>query len=295
MAPRSYQCYEIEKSSGGKRTIFNPSRRTKALHYAILNIVLRDLRVHPSAAAYESGRSIIKNAEVHARLTHSVRVDLSNFFPSICPNDLLERLKSVRPQMSDEEAQFLTKALFVEYRRGRVGLAVGAPSSPKISNFVMVDIDTALTGFAASRCGEYTRYADDLIFSSDVKTDLKKFVAKVEEVLANSDSPRLRINHKKTVYAFPNSHRAVTGLVITREHKITIGRHNKRYIRKLLFELGQGTLDIRHEKFLRGYLAFVRNVEPDFLNKMALRYGAALLQRARCGRTPFVMSAATGS
>jgi RNA-directed DNA polymerase len=74
--------------------------------------------------------------------------------------------------------------------------------------------------------------------------------------------------------------------VITPKHAISIGRHNKRHVRKLLFDLSRNALDGERLQYLKGYLAFVENVEPDFLNKMALRYGAGLLALARQGRAP---------
>jgi RNA-directed DNA polymerase len=195
-------------------------------------------------------------------------------------------MKTCRPGISPEEEEFVTKALFVDYNPGRTGLAVGAPSSPKASNAVMWTIDASLTGYAVSRQACYTRYADDLVFSTNSRGESRKFVDEVENLLSRTPSPALRVNRRKTIYASPTTRHAVTGLVITPKHAISIGRHNKRHVRKLLFDLSRNALDGERLQYLKGYLAFVENVEPDFLNKMALRYGAGLLALARQGRAP---------
>ncbi|MGA2267668.1 MAG: retron St85 family RNA-directed DNA polymerase [Bryobacteraceae bacterium] len=283
MAPKTYRRFCIKKSSGGHRAIYHPSGPTKALQYALINLLLDKLPVHSSASAYHRGCSIVANARAHASFAYSVRLDFSNFFPSIRPEDLLCRVTRVFGDISPESAEFVTSALFVRYASGQMGLAVGAPSSPAASNATMIDIDQALSAFALARGGCYTRYADDLVFSTNVKSETAGFALEVQHVLAGTASPSLRLNVRKTKYSSRASRRIVTGLVITPEGTVSVGRHNKRFVRKLLFDLSNDVLDKRSATYLKGYLAFLQDVEPDILNKLALRYGGAVVDRAKRG------------
>lgn len=247
------------------------------------NLVLNELPVHMSAQGYVRLRSILSNVRVHSHFAYSVRVDLSNFFPSIRPEDVLQVVERRMGKLSPQAAQFITDALFVEYRSGCKGLAVGAPSSPAASNAVMFGIDSALTAFAIARNGCYTRYADDLVFSTDSKGESARFVEEVDRVLSTTLCPRLHINRRKTSYSSRATRRVITGLVVTPDSAVSVGRRNKRFVRKLLFDLSENRLDSDSSGYLQGYLGFLKGVEPDVLNKFALRYGAGLLDRARGG------------
>jgi RNA-directed DNA polymerase len=291
-APVSYKRYSIPKSSGGRRIIHQPTAKTKALQHALMETILPALPVHPVAAAYVRGNQspLLKNALQHAKSAaqdvvyrYSVRIDFRDFFPSIVPDDLIVCLRAVKA-LSDEDESFLRNSLFVQYRRKVFGLAVGAPSSPMISNAVMFSLDRELYAWASARGGVYTRYADDLVYSSNVIGDCAEFVARLEVLLKRTKSPCLTMNRRKTVYSSLATRRRITGLIVTPDGKVSVGRRNKRYLRKLLHKLRHGRISKERRAFLRGYLAFVRDVEPDLVNSLAIKFTAALLREAVSNR-----------
>lgn len=285
-APTSYKRYFISKKRGGKRAIFHPSKLTKSLQYAFIETILSELPVHHCAAAYVRGvkSPLLKNAKEHSVYPYSVRIDFTDFFPSITPNDLIVIIKKTvkYKNISDEDETFIANALFVTQPRGHLGLAIGAPSSPIISNIVMFEVDEKLTKLSAAISSDsvYTRYADDIVFSTAQKGNCALFFSGCKDVINRITSPKLAINSKKTSFSSKGNRRVITGLYICPSGDVSIGRINKRYIRKLLFELKKELLPEEKKKYLSGYLSYILDVEPDFYNRLAIKYGADLVRIA---------------
>lgn len=286
-APRTYRHYQIPKKKGGSRTIHHPSRQTKAMQYALIELLLRQLPVHDNAIAYRRGiRSpLVANARAHVEFRYSVRVDFTEFFHSIHPEDLERVIESQTIRLSAEDLRFIENCLFVHTSGTNRGLAIGAPSSPLVSNIVMYDLDGSLARLASSTSNPaaYTRYADDVFFSSNVRGACLRFYERMRRILEQTASPRVRINESKTIFSSRGTRRVVTGIFIRPDGGISLGRSNKRYIRKLIFDLQRGSLPPEAATYLCGYLAFVLDVEPDFYNRLSLKYGAEILEQAmRC-------------
>jgi RNA-directed DNA polymerase len=292
-APRTYRRYLVPKRSGaGMREIFHPSKETKALQYALLQTVLPGLPVHDAAVGYIRGlRSpLLCNAQAHSGFRFTVRLDFQDFFPSITPDDLLRRLRAIEEwdPTDKKDRDFLTDALFIDFRHSRF-LAIGAPSSPAISNAVMIDLDRYLEGWAIEHNGRYTRYADDILYSTNEKGGCHKFAECVAAKIATMESPDLMLNEDKTLYMSRGTRRSVTGLIVTPEGDVSVGRSRKRYLRGLIYRYGkylagEGEFDEGLSDSLRGLLAFVLDVEPAFFNRLAQRYGAKVVNSALHGR-----------
>lgn len=289
-APRTYKRYQVPKRNGhGFRTIYHPAKTTKSLQYALNEVFLLHMPVHECAVAYRRGlRSpLLTNASLHAPHPYTVRLDLKDFFPSIRPADVLplfEREDVLARQLAAKERQFLTQALFVAHR-GEMSLAIGAPSSPAVSNSVMFEIDAALDGFAKEHDSVYTRYVDDLVFSADGKGLCRRFTQSVQTCLEKTESPNLVLNDLKTVYMSRGTRRAITGLVVTPQGGVSIGRDRKRYIRSLLHKYSKhlaegGTMAEEEMSFLSGMLAFVLDVEPELYNRLAQKYSSEVVNAA---------------
>lgn len=288
-AHKIYRRYYIPKKKGGEREIFHPSKQTKSLQYAIIETILAKLPIHQASAAYIRGvkSPLLVNAKKHSNFAFSVRVDFENFFPSIAPEDLLKILKDSNAfsKISGDDSKFISRSLFIRYSSGLHGLAIGAPSSPIVSNAVMFSLDENISKLAMSISAEsiYTRYADDVFFSTNKQGACKEFVGKLKLLLHSTESPDLRINKSKTRFTSRGSKRVVTGLYICPDGGVSIGRKNKRYIRKLLYDLKMNRLGDKEKSYLQGYLSFILDVEPDFFNRLALKYGGELVNIAHKG------------
>jgi len=149
-----------------------------------------------------------------------------------------------------------------------------------ISNAVMWSIDEVLSTFADSRKSVYSRYADDLVFSTNKKSVCKEFYKFVKKILKRVRHPSLCLNDEKTFFSSRGTRRVITGIYVTPEGGTSVGRKSKRYIRKLLFDFKNDNLSSKNLSYLQGYLAFILDVEPDLFNRLSLKYGGELLKSA---------------
>ena len=114
----------------------------------------------------------------------------------------------------------------------------------------------------------YTRYADDLIFSTDKKGVCCKFLKELHRIIKDIKSPKIEINEYKTNICSSSAGSAiVTGLRIANDGHITIHKKQKDHIRLLLSLYKKGILKNDDYFSLLGYLAYVRYVDSAFYSK----------------------------
>mgnify|MGYP001810597657 CR=1 FL=1 len=273
-AQSTYKMYYIKKKNGGTRQIFHPSKETKVLQYALMDLFLNNIPISDCAKAYKKGikSPLLSNAKIHAPYKYSIHIDFKEFFPSIKPDDLVNALKNEGFIFSEKDITLLKNILFLNFR-GEEFLSIGAPASPICSNIVMKMFDLQFENTATKLNGKYSRYADDILFSTDEKKECEEFYKEVSEIIRKNESPKLKINNLKTHYQSRKGKRIITGLSITPSGDVVIPREKKRYIRSLLLRRKYGIINEKEEKYLKGYLSFIRDVEPDYINNLIIKYG----------------------
>ena len=180
LSATSYKKYKIPKKNGrGMRQICQPSKETKMLQYYLLDNVFATMPIHPSAFGYVKGKAspLRKNAEMHRSYKYSVHLDYTDFFPSIVPSDLLDTPNF--EGFTSEDKEIIEKICFMS-DKDDLCLTIGAPVSPIISNIVMYEIDVDFDHCANDFGGVYTRYADDLWYSSNNQDSCKSFAERGE-------------------------------------------------------------------------------------------------------------------
>jgi RNA-directed DNA polymerase len=140
----------------------------------------------------------------------------------------------------------------------------------------MYEIDAKLSDIAQEFRGVYTRYADDIWFSANKSEYCTEFQARLYEIVEQSKSPNLSINESKTRFYRKGEPRIVTGLVITKEGIVSAPRMKKRYVRSLIHKSSHTRLEIEELKFLKGYLAFLKDNDPDYTRRLFMKYGKTL-------------------
>jgi len=274
-APYRYKVYPIKKrTSNNMRIIAQPSRELKTIQRWLINEELSYLPIHDSVTAYQKGASIKNNAIQHVSNNYLLKLDFSDFFPSIKPIHFLRHLSSNDPtRYKVDEIEIINKLLFWYNKREKdMQLSIGAPSSPFISNTIMHEFDSLVSDICKLYEVTYTRYADDLTFSCNEKNilfDLKKQIINALQLLSY---PRITINDRKTVFTSKKHHRAVTGLILSSQNKLSIGRERKRLIRSMIHHFTKNILDDEQVYKLKGLLAFAKDIEPTFLKSMKDKY-----------------------
>ena len=222
-ASARYRTYKVPKRTGGMRTINHPAPELKAFQRWIVGHILKLLPVHSSAAAYEAGTSIRGNADLHVRSSFLLRMDFQSFFHSIDETDvrlfLSRQAERYLPKGWDEADSGLLAALVCRRRR----LTIGAASSPSLINRMCRELDLRLHGICENVNVTYSRYADDMFFSTRTRDILSGIEQRVTQVVAQLDCPaNLRINAKKTRHSSKKGSRVVTGLVLTSDETLSI-------------------------------------------------------------------------
>lgn len=281
-APRRYKEHTIPKRSGGERWIANPARELKALQRVIVKEYLLDLPVHPSAMAYRRGRSIKDNALAHVENGPILKFDFKDFFPSIRVRDWNAYCddRGIFPDWSDRHD--VSQILFYKPKgAAHLQLAIGAPSSPHLSNLLMYQFDAIVSELVQEDYVTYTRYADDLTFSAKRTGYLTSVEEAVRRAMRDSPWPRLKLNDEKTVLATTKYHRQITGLVLTNDKKVSLGRDRKRKLSAAVHHATLGKLDREQAAKLAGYLAFAYAVEPDFVHRLERKYGREIIDKLK--------------
>lgn len=281
-APYRYKVFEIDrKDRKSKRTIAQPAREVKDIQYWVMDKILSAFPCHGAAMAYRKGRSIATNAAKHAPARFLLKLDFKDFFHSITAEDFEAfLLRHDGIGLSREDVVRLKKILF--WNRGRAGklvMSIGAPSSPMLSNILMYEFDKKVQAFCSRRRVKYSRYADDLTFSTTRPNVLREVEVQVAEICERMDHPRLRLNTDKTVHASRGGARRVTGLVLANGGVVSLGRDRKRLIRAQVHRFLSGRLSPDEASQLRGMLAFVNSAEPSFIQTLRDRCGDAEIDR----------------
>ncbi len=284
-ASRKYCVFKIPKRTQGFRIIAQPSRELKIYQRTFLENF--SLPVHSAAMAYRKGLSIKDNADAHRKQKYLLRMDLENFFNSIKPDlfwDVWEKFGKL-PSLNEDDKKSLNQLLFwcpSKRRGGKLVLSVGAPTSPMVSNFCLYHFDLALSEYCDSERVVYTRYADDLTFSTNFPDVLERFPKLIQTMLEKEFGYQIQVNRSKTVFSSKKHNRHVTGITLANSGKLSIGRERKRYIKHLVHQFKMGELvnaeDIAH---LKGLLAFANHIEPEFCRALKRKYGQETIQKIK--------------
>ncbi|MEJ1339682.1 MAG: retron St85 family RNA-directed DNA polymerase [Candidatus Sedimenticola sp. (ex Thyasira tokunagai)] len=284
-APYRYKVYQIPKrNSTLKRTIAHPSKELKFIQRLLIRILEPSLSIHECAFAYRSGIGIKDNAKEHMHSKYLLKMDFKNFFQSITPDLFFHLLDQKGFDISETDKTLLTGLLFWRpKRRGGLVLSIGAPTSPMISNFIMNEFDQFINQECNQRSITYTRYADDITFSTLEKGALFSIPELVKKVLHETSDGKILINRDKTVFSSRAHNRHVTGITITNDMKLSIGRNKKRLISSMIHKHSHHLLSKEDFFKLKGLLSYARHIEPLFYSRMKSKYSHELLEEIKCG------------
>ncbi|EAP1897912.1 RNA-directed DNA polymerase, partial [Salmonella enterica] len=280
-APKKYKVYYIPKRGAGFRVIAQPTKELKNVQRFIVSLLQPKLPVHHKAMAYEYKKSIKDNALLHKDNNYILKMDFQNFFNKIKPDIFFSKLENTGLKLDSFDENTLRNLLF--WRPGKkrsttLILSVGAPSSPFISNFVMYDFDKSLDDWCRNNGITYSRYADDITFSTNIK-DILCRVPKVVKKMLSLHVPGLSINESKTIFTSMAHNRHVTGVTLTPQGNLSIGRDRKRMLSAKIHKYSLGLLSSEEINKTKGMIAFANYLEGDFLLRLQKKYGCELITK----------------
>jgi RNA-directed DNA polymerase len=299
-----YRSFHIRKRSGGRRLINVPQPELMRVQRWLTAHVLRPLSAHHRSFAFSKKASIYRCAAEHYNARWLIKMDVSGFFGSISEIQVYRVYREIgyEPLVSFELTRLTTyappasirytspnwstrqKAYSIPpYVSDRIGfLPQGAPTSPMLSNLVMRCIDIELDAIARAMGLVFTRYSDDITFSTRGTFTRQKaglLIWRTKRTLAKIG---LRTNDRKTTIVPPGARKVVLGLLVDGAHP-RLTHEFKSKLRQHLYYLEkygpQGHAEKRNfdsiwgmYRHIRGLIDFAKMVEPDYAKIMLARF-----------------------
>jgi RNA-directed DNA polymerase len=234
---RRYTRFEIARRGEGlpPRVIQAPIKPIKDVQRRLADILLRVYEPRAHVHGFVMGRSPLTNAQQHERQRWLMKIDLANFFPSINFGRVRGMFMAYPFDYPPEVATILAQICCHDDQ-----LPQGAPTSPVVSNFICRGMDKELAQIArVSRC-RFTRYADDLCFSTS-RAEFPPLIATLgsgelrisDQVQTVISRHGFSINIEKTRFVRKSRRQRVTGLVVNRKANIPVDY--VRSLRNILF------------------------------------------------------------
>lgn len=218
-----YVSYQIKKRNGSLREINAPKFNLKVVQRRFADYLLWNRKTDLNVShGFELKRNISTGASKHVGKEVVINIDIKDFFQSINKTMIENAVLEKFPYTKEIEN-------IVELVSYKNHLPTGAPTSPVISNYVCEKLDLDLIKFCYENNLTYTRYADDLTFSTNQKMHYKTLVNKISKIL---DQYEFKLNEKKTKIYKKSYRQEVTGLVVNEKVNLT---REFRYNLKALF------------------------------------------------------------
>lgn len=270
-----YRQFKIKKKSGGFRQITAPRTQSFMMMLSSVNELFRSMYT-PSdyAMGFTDGRSVVSNASIHIGMDYVLNIDLKDFFPSIHQARVWKRLQVPPFKFEQPIANILAGLCCMkESREDESGskkdvyvLPQGAPTSPIITNMICDKLDYYLSRLAKRFNMNYSRYADDITFSSMHYVYGKggKFMLELERIIKEQG---FTINESKTRLQRKGSRQEVTGIIVS--DKLNVTQKYVRDIRNILYMWDRYGYNVAYSKFFPKYKeekGHVKKGNPDLVN-----------------------------
>ena len=229
-----YREFLIPRKSGGSRSILSPNPGLKSIQRS-LNAILQAVYLKkPSTRGFVHDSNILNNALAHVRSRYVLNIDLKDFFPAINFGRVRGMLMAKPYSLPGDAATILAQICCHKNQ-----LPQGAPTSPVISNMVCAKLDSDLQRLAQRHRCYFTRYADDITFSTNRTNFPTALATQQGEHVDTTTFPGIElnsviekngflINPEKVRLQDRNRTQQVTGLVVNK-----IPNTPRAYIKKI--------------------------------------------------------------
>ena len=268
-----YRLAEIPKRSGGVRLLEMPKWQMKMIQRHILHGMLDHIPAHPSSHGFQQGRSILTYVAPHVGRELVLKFDLKDYFLNVHNSRVrgLFHLAGYPPMVAKALAGICTHSLLKNEIPCQVNsrlkftdrhLPQGAPTSPALADRLLFRLDMRLHGLAEKLHLRYTRYADDLAFSTqDTHLRTGPLLRLILQIVAEEG---FSLNEKKTRLMPKSQRQRLAGLVIN--EKTNLQRSEYDNLRAILHRCRHNGIANENRKghpafleHLQGRIAFVQS------------------------------------
>ena len=215
-----YEIFRVPKKSGGEREITAPISSLKIIQRKLSQVLYCTYHARPSVHGFMPTKNIVSNALCHSNKRYVLNIDIKDFFPSI-NFGRVRGLFLARPYSLPEPVSTCLATICCHNNE----LPQGSPSSPVVSNMICSRMDGNLQKLAQKHRCTYTRYADDITFSTTTPTfpeslayysmeEGRKILLVGDGLSSVIESNGFSINTSKVRLQNKKEHQEVTGLTV---------------------------------------------------------------------------------
>lgn len=271
----SYSLIEIPKKNGDLRKVYAPAPTLKKVQRCIADklnnfyqpLTPKNVMGFVKSSGFSKKRDILVNAEKHRKSNYLINLDIQNFFTT-CNEEMITKALSRYTPIHQDQLEIFLHLCFFQHT-----LPPGSPASPVISNIIFLPIDRSIHQYCKSKNIKYTRYVDDLSFSSNTKIS-KATIQQIDKILQSFD---FEINPEKTCIYENKDEMEVTGISI-KDKKLKLCNSTVEEIEKNIsyyHEWKQKVLRqygaipevkskiLKMQKSIKGQLNFAKRVDGD--------------------------------
>ncbi len=263
-----YMQFEIPKKKGGVRKISAPVKELKCLQKKMAYILEKVYEPKMSANGFIAGKSIKTNSINHVKQRNLLNIDLKDFFSQIHFGRIKGMLVNKPYQVGEEAARYIAQLAC-----DKSILPQGAPSSPVITNMICKPLDNQLMSLAKKYNCIYSRYADDITFSTystrfnedivikDEKSDKVIIGKELKKIIIRNG---FDVNDDKTFFNSYITRQEVTGVIVNK--KINVKREYIKNIRAILNKCEKDSIYETAKVYIKKGLCKNSNIEKNVNN-----------------------------
>lgn len=265
--PFFYKEFKIKKKNNLEyRIIYEPLPSLKEIQYFILYDILYKVKVSKYCKSYIPKKKFKEFLKYHTNQKIVYTLDIRNFFPSIKYEIIFKLFRNMgySRSVSDYLSGLTTFQDNVSDSKFDRYLPQGAPTSPYLSNIIMMDFDDFISRYCNDKEIKYTRYADDIVFSGE-EMDIDEINTIVIKQLNRIG---LSLNVSKSRVMKQNVPQLVSGVVLNR--KMQLPKKQRNELKNIMFFI---------KKFgLEDHLYKISENRENYLNHLLgrINYGLSL-------------------
>jgi len=286
---------EVEVIELKDRKVFSPSEKLRTFHKFLNLMIFENLKIASEVVfSYRKGANTVQAVKAHSGNKFFFSTDIAKFFGSIDQHTILKTIQSnfevIPVSDMDEMVEWVTDLVTFNGT-----LPLGFSTSPLISNAVLFDLDREILNLSKKKSLIYTRYADDIIISSNTLENISNLEEEIETVLTQLYGNKFELNRSKTKYTHLGNKISILGVSILPDGSISVERKFKKKIEYLLFYFvndkeafidassinNNSSKKITYEKAVEkliGMVNYVSMVDTNYLNKLKKKYGVSVIE-----------------